>query len=72
MYSRSVESYSKRGKPRFLYMCVKLTKVSKDLFYFYLLAGEYTETHTHARTHARTQAGTHIHTGTHTHTHTIK
>lgn len=40
---KSVESYSDRGETKYLYMCVKLTKVSKDLFYFYLLADPSTD-----------------------------
>ena len=40
VYCRSVNSYSNRGEDGWLYLCMKITSVSDDLFYFYLLAGK--------------------------------
>jgi hypothetical protein len=40
VYCRSDKSYSKRDEFRWLYLCMKITRVSDDLFYFYLLAGK--------------------------------
>ena len=40
VYCRSDNSYSNRGEDGWLYLCMKITSVSDDLFYFYLLAGK--------------------------------
>ena len=40
VYCRSDNSYSSRGEDRWLYLCMKVTWVSDDLLYFYLLAGK--------------------------------
>ena len=40
VYCRSDNSYSYRGEDAWLYLCMKITRVSDDLFYFYLLAGK--------------------------------
>jgi hypothetical protein len=37
---RSSQSYVHRGEDRWIYLCMKMTKVSENLHYFYLLAGK--------------------------------
>ena len=37
---RSSQSYSHRGEDRWIYLCMKMTKVSDNLYYIYLLAGK--------------------------------
>ena len=39
---KSSQSYSHRGDDRWIYLCMKMTKVSDKLYYFYLLANLYT------------------------------
>lgn len=35
---KSDKSYTDRGRTRWIYLCMKMTKISNNLFYFYLLA----------------------------------
>jgi len=37
---RSSKSYPDKGENRWIYLCMKMTKVSDNLHYFYLLAGK--------------------------------